>query len=397
MKTKTIDAGTLLTASPKAVAMTKGEVMDMIEKFFEKKLIDNRNTKQAYRQGINMFFEAIGKTPETYFKSGNNYEEDIATFFKSLKDMPGLSKKNRVNAARQFLSTYDRNIKTLEIWDTIRDRIKGSEPISEETPMEAEDIRKILQYSDVCAKAMFLMMSSSGMRMESLIGIVPSDIHDDEEPTRIVLRPEIVKGKRQTITTFMTPEATESYHAWMKVRAQWLASAVRRTTTKSEKKVVPTKIQLDDRVFPMSGANVRLMWSNMTAKAGYGQKDKKTKRALCHPHGIRKFFRSWLGDSDLSEVCMGHKGYLSTYRQYDYKALAKIYAKHMNNLNIFSKPVDLAGFTDDLKAKDTEIQKMKDEMQDLKLKIVELMLAKHEAQINGGQIDGAPNGNGISH
>jgi len=261
-----------------------------------------------------------------------------------------MSRKNRMNAVKQFLIANDRSIKDLEIWDTIRERIRGAEPVSEEIPLEQKDIYNILQYGDICSKAMFLMMSSSGMRMESLNGLLPSDIHDDETPTRIVLRPEIVKGKKATITTFITPEATDAYHAWMKVRQHWLESAIKRTTFKGGKK------KDDDRVFPMTDVNIRLMWRNMLTKAGYDKRDKKTNRSLCHPHGLRKFFRSWLGNVDLAEHLMGHKGYLSTYRAYSYKALNQEYTKYMNNLNIFSTPVDLSGITNDLKAKDEQIR-----------------------------------------
>ncbi|MBE3123126.1 MAG: site-specific integrase [Thermoplasmata archaeon] len=354
--------------------------MNMMEKFFEKKLLTNPNTKRNYERGVTLFFEAIGKEPETYFKNGNDYEADISKFFMAIQDLPSMSEKNRMNAVKQFLISNDRTIKDLEIWDTIRVRIRGAEPVSEETPLEQKDIYNILQYGDICSKAMFLMMSSSGMRMESLSGLLPTDIHDDETPTRIVLRPEIVKGKKSTVTTFITPEATDAYHSWMKVRSKWLESAIKRTTFKGGKK------KDDDRVFPMTDVNIRLMWRNMLTKAGYDKRDKKTNRSLCHPHGLRKFFRSWLGNADLAEVCMGHKGYLSTYRQYTYKQLGQEYLKQMNNLNIFSKPVNLAGIHESLKAKDEQIaslQKQIDKLEDFKNAYLEKLILKHEEQING--------------
>jgi len=55
----------------------------------------------------------------------------------------------------------------------------------------------------------------------------------------------------------------------------------------------------------------------------------------------------------------------------------------MGNLAIFEQRADISGITDELKVKDEEIQKMKAEMNDMKMKLLELLVSKHDEQLNG--------------
>jgi len=344
---------------------TKKE-MNIVDKFFTKKLITNENTKRCYEQGVKHYFKAIGKNPDTYFHNGHDIEKDIGDYFLSLQKYTPWTQKVKMNSLKQFLITFDRDIRDYEIWETISLRLKGTDAITGETPLDKTDIKKILQYGDLCAKAMFTIMASSGCRIESVVGLLPSDIHDNETPTRIVFRPEIVKGKKRSVTSFISKEATEYYQAWMKIRNEYLASAVKRSTFHK-------KNADDKRVFPMSDVNARLIWRGMVEKAGYDERDAKTNRLMCHPHSLRKFFRSWLGNVDLSEHLMGHRGYLSTYRQYDYKQLSKEYMKYVSNLLIFeTENKDVTDIREQLSEKDKAIEEMKKEIMEFRLTQVEL-------------------------
>lgn len=333
--------------------------MDLIEKFFEKKLITNKNTQHSYEQGINYYFKTIKKNPETYFHNGHDIEQDITTYYLSLKkkNYAPWTQRVKLNAIKQFLTTFDKEIKQYEIWETISLRLRGADGIIEETPLDKTDIKKILQYGDIGSKAMFLIMASTGCRIEAIVGIEPEDIRINEEPVRIVFRPEIVKGKKKTITSFLTPEAVEAYKAWLKIRDKYLESAVKRTTFKHGKKTTN-----DNRVFPMCDVNARLIWKNIATKAGYGEKDKKTGRLKAHPGSLRKFFRSYLGNADLAEHLMGHSGYLSTYRKYDYVQLGKEYLKYVDNLSIFESP-DISEIHEQMKEKESRIKQLEEQIQ----------------------------------
>jgi len=336
--------------------------MDMIEEFFKKKLITNKNTQRSYANAVQHYFKTINKDMNTYFHNGHDIEKDITDYYLALNGQyTPTSIKNIVNAVKQFLVTFDKNIKTYDIWDTISLRLRGVEAPNEDMPLDKEDIKKILHYGDIQAKAMFTIMASSGCRIESIVGILPSDIHDDETPTRIVFRPEIVKGKKHKVTSFITQEATEYYHAWMRVRQEWLDTACKKSTFYN-------KDANDKRVFPMTDVNARLIWRGMCEKAGYDARNPKNigHRLKAHPHSLRKFLRSHLGNSDLAEHLMGHKGYLSQYRQYTDKQLGKEYMKYMQNLTIFTKE------SKDVKEVKDQVTKLQEENAELKNDIADL-------------------------
>jgi len=136
----------------------------------------------------------------------------------------------------------------------------------------------------------------------------------------------------------------------------------------------------DPRVFPMSYWNTRVIWQVMLMKAGIveveryknkwsGKQSKKVKRGhkgerlLQHPHCLRKFFRSYLGDADFSEYLMGHATVMTrTYRQMKKEDMAAKYLKLMPNVTIFEHTPDLSGIQDELVKKDIEIRKLKTDM-----------------------------------
>jgi len=348
--------------------------MDLIDKFLEKRLITNPNTQRNYRRGIELFFQTMKKDINTYFNNSSDYEEDVGKYYLTIEKAPPMTIKNRINAIRLFINTNDKAARDLDIWDTMKVKLKGAEGVSKEKSLDKEDIKKILQYGDLNAKAMYLIMASSGCRIESIVGLLPSDIHDDEKPTRIHFRREIVKGKKHSITSFITEEATETYHAWMKVRDNYLKTAVKRTSKRYGRKTAK-----DDRVFPMTDVNARIIWRNMVTKAGYDKRDPKTNRLTAHTHSLRKFFRSYLHNRDLAEHLMGHRGYLSQYRQYDDNQLAKEYNKVVHNLTIFEKDVTderIENLDEQLKDKDKEIEKLQKRIDELDWAVRKLGIKK---------------------
>lgn len=338
--------------------------MDLIEKFFDKKLFTNYNTKRNYRRGIELYFKIINKDINTYFKSKQDYEADIAKYFKYLLETTTqMTRKNRINAVRQFLKVYDKKTRDLDIWETISYRLRNIESETEEMALDQHDLKNILQYADIGTKAMFLTMSSCGCRIGELLQLLPEDIYLDETPTRIHFRNEITKTKSKR-DSFITPEAKAALEAWLKVRDEYLINSAKKNTSNAlrkrikDKNIDATKSLNDKRIFPMSDVNARSKWETIVRKAGYDERDKKTGRLKAHPHSLRKFFRSYLGNADLAEHIMGHKGYLSTYRQYNTKQLAVEYNKYMSNLSIFETNPDLTYINEELIEKDKEIERL---------------------------------------
>lgn len=306
----------------------------MFEGFFNKRLITSKKTRQSYKTGINKFFEVTQKDICTYVKEDQTYEKDIGEYFLHLKNekFPLKSIRTYMNGIKQFLKSLDRATANLEIWETVSARVRGAEKSYDETPLDKYDLNNILTYSnDVWERAVFTMMASTGCRIGELTELLPQNVHNTETPTRIVFRSVTTKGERMR-TAYISDEAKQHYNAWMKQRDEWLRKAV------NNARGCMSKDANDRRVFPMSQTNIRNAWNRMVKLSGLNETNimvNGNKKNSAHPHCLRKFFRSYLGNVDLAEHIMGHRGYLSTYRHYNEKQLAKEYVKYMENVTIF--------------------------------------------------------------
>jgi integrase len=316
------------------MAMTEArDESPTIETFLSERLYTNKNTVRTYRSQLKSYFEFLRISPESYL--GRDYKADVSKYYMYLvkEKYTSTAIKGNLNAIRQFICWLDRPAKDLEIWETISRRMRGVQPASEERALTREDMKKILSYADVKSRAMFLVSISSGIREETLVGLLPSDIHLDENPTRIVLRPEIVKGKKKWVTTFISDEAKEALMAWLKVRDAYLQSAVGKC---SRNKMVRPKNADDKRIFPMHESVVRDIWLSLVEKAGMAERDPNTNRLKAREHCLRKFFRSHLGNRDLSEFCEGHSDINNLYDKKSDAERGSDYLKCMMNVTIFA-------------------------------------------------------------
>jgi hypothetical protein len=127
----------------------------------------------------------------------------------------------------------------------------------------------------------------------------------------------------------------------------------------------------------MTYDNALIIWKNLIKKgvvdSKFIGKEKHTQRAICHPHILRKFYRSYLGDADLAEHFMGHSTALTrAYRQMKKEDFTKKYLHVMPNETFFSEIQDLSSIQEELKQKDAKIKKLESDMaaRDSKMKSI---------------------------
>ena len=332
---------------------------EMIENYFKKRLLTNPRTQYTYTMSIRQFFNVIKKDMTTYFENKPNYEADIETYYLYLqKNGCVLTTKSCINTIKLFFYVYDKETKTLDIWDTLSSRLRGANKESEETALERGDIKKILEYSDESGRAIFLVLASSGCRVRELTLLELDDIKLNENPVRIHFRGETTKNGKQR-DTFITPEAKESLLKWLEVRKKYLSSNRGCYTVRDKN---------DNRVFPMTVNNIEYKWKMLVKKAGFDSRDRKTRRLKSHIHSLRKFFRSNFGNVDLAEHLIGHSGYLSTYRQHSTKQLAEEYTKNMKNVTIFES-TDLQETNKEIEALKRQLEKKDREFEKFKIDV----------------------------
>lgn len=320
------------------------EKIEIIQDFIKAK--DGRAT---YKSWLLKYFETVGyleydetkkyivvKDINNYFNDGRNYDDDIITFIDKIEHWAPASRKSAVSCVKNFFMFNDVEIRPKTKYQ-LRERCKGSKAISKEKIPTTTELKSILSFGTVKHRAVFLTMLSGGLRPNEVVSITFDDVYLDETPGRIEIPYNITKTDEKR-TTFISSEAKHYLKQWFKIRDSYLKTA-------STKSILYEKIN-DNRIFPFSDSNLRDMWNNLIAKAGFDERDKKSgkgRRHLMTPHKLRKFFKTSLSDSgipfEVSEALMGHKqGIEAVYRRYSINQLKDWYLRSEPSLLIFEMP-----------------------------------------------------------
>ncbi len=295
-------------------------------------------TEKAYRIHVWNFFTAIGKEPETYFDGNPDVKHDLATFLKHLQDegRPGTSIRTTLHAVKSFLVDYEHE-PSRKTWKRLMRRIQGTRPATKTDVPKPHQLKEILEHGDLKARAFYLMLSSSGMRIGEALQLQLDDIDLKSEPTKIMLRSEYTKTSNPRIT-FISNEATEALKVWLRQRDDYLKRAAKKTNFKHKKELN------DPRLFPFSDGMIRVAWNTMLKKAGYDDKDPTTGRRKITPHALRKYFRTYMStevSEDIVETLMGHEKQLRRiYAKHDDNYLAQEYRKGEQKIIVFQTPLD---------------------------------------------------------
>jgi len=330
---------------------------------------DSDNTRRTYKSLLNQYFKVVKAEPNKYFVEGRKYEDDIKKFRQSLSGRPPKTIRTYIAGIKSFLMENDVELKE-KFWKNIANRTKGSFSVTDDYIPTREELREILQHGSIKARAMFLVMVSSGIRIGELTKLYLDDIEVDKKPARIHIRYGIAKN-RNPRTVFISNEAVNSLNSWLKERDDYLKRAVKKASHFKIKK--PSK---DDRIFPMDTNTCRQIWNGLLKKSGYSRKDKTTGWERTHPHCLRKYFSSHIKMSrDMVEGLLGHSGYLGkSYPRYTEKELMKEYQKAEPSISIFETPIDeerLEHLETEIKRRDEKLKVQEEDIEFLKSKLLE--------------------------
>ena len=299
-----------------------------LEKFLE--AYTSKSTISTYRCALNNFFKTLGTSEKQYFKGKRNYEDDITKFFISINDRPPKSVRLMLSAVKIFLSENDIDLSD-KFWRRLNRKIKGNRARTLDKVPSNEELKSILTHMDAKGKALYLMLSSSGMRIGETLRLKLNDIDLNHNPPKITIPGDYTKTGNSRIA-FISTEAQEALEEWLKIREKALKSAVEKSRY--------NKSMDDDSIFPFESSTAHYIWNTAIKKAGFGKRDKSTNRHKIHPHVLRKYFRTKLGaviPVDVVEALMGHEGYLTeVYRNYTVDQLARFYQEGENTLAVFN-------------------------------------------------------------
>jgi len=344
------------------------------------------STKRGYRCHLKDFFEVINKNPEAYIKDVrrlengerldalDEYEKDITKYWQSLMNRNYSPKTvtNAVNCIRVFLKQYRITLDEV-FWENIRRRGTGNKPVTQELEITHDILHKILIHGDAKARAMFLTIASSGIRIGEAVNLDVADVDFSSHPTKLIIKytgAGSVKTKSSRIT-YISDEATSALKEWLKTREKALDLAIKRTNIPNKQKT-----NSNNKLFPYTTSNMRTIWNNLLAKADLDDLETRNGRHLIHIHGLRKFFRTQMSkqNRDIAELLMGHEGYLATaYLRFTPDEVKQQYLEGMKNLYIFERPIEDSERVKELqKEYQAEINKLQEQLADQQQKLQQL-------------------------
>ena len=330
--------------------------VDRLEKFLRN--YDSNTTIKAYKWILGAFIKSIygdkknlSEKIEQYFSENRNYEEDIENFQIKLNGRPPLTVRHMLSNVKTFLEENDVEL-SKKFWTKIRRRRKGNRAISLDEIPEKSQLKQIFTHMNAKGKALYFMLSSSGMRIGEALQLELDDINLEVVPTTIKILGKYTKTGSSRYS-FISQEATEALKEWLKIREESLVTLVHRSNINRREKIN------NQRIFPFEHSTARFMWNEALRKAKLNKKDKTTRRMVFHPHVLRKYFRTQMAkeiQADIVEALIGHEGYLTqVYRKYSRKDLAKFYVRGEYTISIFRDTGDLIKVKDELEKEKSDL------------------------------------------
>ena len=333
-------------------------------------------TIRQHRIALKKYFTYHNKIPDTYIKDIRNlnnrnknkimdqYEHDITKYRNYLIEQKYSPKSihNYISSVKMLLEHHRIDIGNA-FWKKLKKRgeEKYNESICDFQIPTREELKKILMHANTKPRALFLLQSSSGMRIGEICNLTENDIDLTFEYPHIQLRKTKSRAKGRTRCS---PEAKEAIQEWLKIRPD----------------------NGDPRLFQCKTKTARIMWNRLLKKAGYIKTDRSGKypRFLMGTHTLRKYFRNEFSkySNDLAAYLMNQRtGLDRKYREWTDKYLDEEYSKGVENVLVFQQNVT-SERVGDLEQQLHQVQKDKQEMQDkiadLESKLSELKIEKLE-------------------
>ena len=302
---------------------------------------EKQNTKVSYTISLTQFFDGFVKTtPKAYFNETRNFEQDLHEFKAYLKARKLAPKSIETKLGGVFSYFLSNRAITKELWRELK--LGNQSKVQDKIPT-AKELKQILEHTDIRSRSLFLLLASSGMRLQDALSIKLDDAffsNLEKNPPRIFLHCHKVNTD---YWAFLTDEARDSIKSWLKIRQSWLQKTVLHCQTRGL-----DKCDDDTRLFPFSEQSSNKLWNSALLASGLQIIDKNTQhgRRTIHIHCLRKYQRKVTGLSELisHDVCEALLCHLTGmtkiyFRPDGDKELAPEYAKIMDKLRIFTTVV----------------------------------------------------------
>lgn len=319
--------------------------MNEIDEFLSDYLV--KGTRANYRGLLNNFFKAINvENPDEYIndcKNGRDYKADVNTFWLSMNGKPPLTIIGAMSVIKMFLEFHEIDV-TKKVWRSLKRKTRGHRARTQDLAPSPFQLKQILSHGSILERAVFLLSSSSGMRIDEILSLTKEDIEFDSDPMKInipVTQDQSTKSGDPRYC-FASNETKLSILEWMKERDKRFKFAVARSRGKTnpvDGREIFAKVEHSDQIFPYSYATMRSKWIRLIQLSGFDKKDKSTGRYIYHIHSLKKYFKSRMElelPVPIVGALAGHEEYLDdAYRRYTPEEIGKFYKKGEHLIVVF--------------------------------------------------------------
>jgi integrase len=288
------------------------------------------------------YFSFVNENPESYLidnyeflemkekaKISNKYKKDLQDFKNKLVNEPN---KHGTDNKPTSIATALRSIKSLFTYQSIdfpihfwkslinfsNDRVSITE-----TPTP-EQLRKILDQTDIQGKCLFLIEGTSGSRIDSVLQLRRKDIDMQHDCPRVTFYYKHAKGNRTTIKR-ISPETKHFLESYL-----------------------PTIHNFPEtKLFRMTRQNADYKWKCALKKAGLYTLDENTKRCTMTTHCLKRFFKTQFSKANFGNneqwadyFCEHLSDLDRRYKDYSEEYKDEIYSKGVQYLLVYEKAYD---------------------------------------------------------
>lgn len=264
-------------------------------------------TEKAFKENLEQTIEDLLLIKDPKEQQQKTF--DVLQNFVNYLDSEGIAPStNRVyfNSIKKYLKYRGFEIHT----DDVRNEIDFPVIVEEkEHPLSNEDISKLLFHSNPDKKLLYLVLSSSGMRIEETLRLRKRDFNDKLERIMISIPGKYTKTKKSRIT-FVSSEAEKVLKPYLK------------------------KLKDDDIVFTENENFLRAKnsaekyFERVRKKAEFTEK-KETGISLVTLHSFRSFFITKCNriDFGIGNALAGHGYYMKKYEKFTIEEKLDFYIK----------------------------------------------------------------------
>ncbi len=246
-----------------------------------------------YYMNVNTPEEALEKTKVDLFKT----VDDFITYLMEKREFTSKSARTMFYGVAKWLEANGVDISPLERINLPKSTITKT---FDRSPTR-EELQKLLAFTDIRGRALVETAISSGLRVNTLLGLKWKDMNFEQEYAMIKVEPEQGRKSTRPFRTFITPEARKTLIAYKEFLQR------KGKKTENENFVFANELYVGDR---LSTSSSQMFWTRLLKTAGLAEKSEKYH--VLHFHTLRKFFKTACTNAgcrrEFIESWMGHSG-----------------------------------------------------------------------------------------